>query len=231
LAEIVQGLLGGDPKFHRVDETLHRSPSLLREHLQAVIDAHPRQRIVLTMGLCGGATAGLRAGSGGLSLPRVDDCLALLLGSRQLYRELAAQCAGTYYLSKGWVEARGSLLADHARWGEQWGAAKARQVFGTLLRKYRRVVYIHAGLLREDLAVDQGKAFAAQFQLDFSIAPADLRLLAQLLRGEPAREIIALPAGAGTSLADFLEPLAVNCPSRPSAPPCNGWGRESRGND
>lgn len=230
LAEIVQGLMHGDCRLHRVDEALHRSPSLLRGHLQQLIDAHPGHRLVLAMGLCGGATAGLRAGSGGLIMPRVHDCIALLLGSQQAYRELAAACAGTYYLSKGWAEAPGSLLAECARYAEQWGARKAGRIFSVLLGNYRRLVYIHAGLPGEDLTAERGRAFAARLNLDFAIERADLSLLRELLRGTPTPGAITIRAGARTSLSDFLEPLAANCPSRPIAPPDGGRGYAPDGN-
>ncbi|HSW09945.1 MAG TPA: DUF1638 domain-containing protein [Bacillota bacterium] len=230
LAEIVQGLIHADCALHRVDGALHRSPSRLREHLQQLIDVYPGRRIGLAMGLCGGATSGLRAAPGGLALPKVHDCIALLLGSQAAYRELAAECAGTYYLSKGWVDSQGSLLADHARCVDRWGAEQAGRIFGAILHNYRRLVYIHAGLPGEGLAADRGRAFATEFNLDFAILQADLGLLSDLLRGEPAAGAITLKAGAYTSLHDFWEPLHANCPSRRTAPPGDGRGHAPHGN-
>ncbi|HSW43038.1 MAG TPA: DUF1638 domain-containing protein, partial [Patescibacteria group bacterium] len=77
---------------HVVDVHLHRrglhdDPPNLRALLQAEIDAAgtPYDAIVLAYGLCGAATAGLRAASIPLVVPRAHDCITLFLGSRDRY--------------------------------------------------------------------------------------------------------------------------------------------------
>jgi hypothetical protein len=85
---------------------LHENPTALRERVQAAIDTASRQgrwdRIAVAYGLCGRGTAGLQARDIPLALPRVPDCIALFLGSRQRYQEEFKSCPGTYYLSAGW---------------------------------------------------------------------------------------------------------------------------------
>src|SRR3972149_4695128 len=66
---------------------LHDDPPNLRAILQAQVDevGAPHDAGVLAYGLCGGATAGLRAGSVPLVVPRAHDCITLFLGSRARY--------------------------------------------------------------------------------------------------------------------------------------------------
>ena len=66
---------------------LHDDPPNLRTILQAQVDeiGAPYDAVVLAYGLCGGATAGLRAGAIPLVVPRAHDCITLFLGSRDRY--------------------------------------------------------------------------------------------------------------------------------------------------
>ena len=61
--------------------------------------------IILGYGLCSRAVVGLRAEGCTLVVPRVDDCIAIFLGSGDAYRTQHCSEPGTYYLTKGWIEA------------------------------------------------------------------------------------------------------------------------------
>ena len=59
----------------------HNVPQQLHQALQEQIDrCGDRERVLLAMGFCGNAVCGLRSGPGELVIPRVDDCISLLLG-------------------------------------------------------------------------------------------------------------------------------------------------------
>ena len=86
---------------------LHDVPEKLREAIQQEIDSTEKagfDHIALGYGLCSRGTAGLRAGSVPLVIPRAHDCITLLLGSRARYNEEFSQNPGTYYYSCGWIE-------------------------------------------------------------------------------------------------------------------------------
>src|SRR3972149_3209798 len=78
---------------------LHNEPPDLRARLQAEIDAagSDYDAVVLAYGLCGGATAGLRAGRVPLVVPRAHDCITIFLGSRERYGEQFGAPPGTYW--------------------------------------------------------------------------------------------------------------------------------------
>jgi hypothetical protein len=67
------------------------------------VDA-PYDAIVLAYGLCGAATAGLRAGSIPLVVPRAHDCITLFLGSRDRYTAEFTGHPGTYWYVQDFVE-------------------------------------------------------------------------------------------------------------------------------
>lgn len=84
---------------------LHAEPHRLRESLQQEIDSSEGyDKIVLLYGLCGTGSAGIKAGSVPIAIPKVHDCIALFLGSDAAYAEQFRRTPGTYYISAGWFE-------------------------------------------------------------------------------------------------------------------------------
>ena len=57
--------------------------------------------ILLGYALCGRGTEGLRAGKTQLVLPRLHDCIGLLMGSHQAYMAYFEGHPGVYYRSPG----------------------------------------------------------------------------------------------------------------------------------
>jgi hypothetical protein len=93
-----------DVRLNRVG--LHDDPPNLRATLQAAIDGVgiPYDAIVLAYGLCGGATAGLRADTIPVVVPRAHDCITLFLGSRDRYTAEFTGHPGTYWYVQDSVE-------------------------------------------------------------------------------------------------------------------------------
>ncbi len=85
---------------------LHDDPPNLRTILQGEIDAAgaPYDAVVLAYGLCGGAAAGLRAGSIPLVVPRAHDCITIFLGSRDRYTAEFTGHPGTYWYVQDYLE-------------------------------------------------------------------------------------------------------------------------------
>ena len=85
---------------------LHDDPPNLRTLLQEQIDGvgPPYDAVVLAYGLCGGATAGLRAGPIPLVVPRAHDCITLFLGDRARYLAEFTEHPGTYWYVQDYLE-------------------------------------------------------------------------------------------------------------------------------
>ena len=110
--------LGVDVSMEALPGGLHATPKELRRRLQeAIDDASARQKgdmIAIAYGICGLGTVGLHARNVPLAVPRVNDCIALFLGSDAAYREQFRQYPGTYYISAGWVEENSAPLGQSA---------------------------------------------------------------------------------------------------------------------
>ena len=87
-----------------LDFGLHINPPNLKHVLQEAIDAAEADTVILGYGFCSMAVVGLRANGCTLVVPRVDDCIAIFLGSAQAYKQQSRAEPGTYYLTKGWIE-------------------------------------------------------------------------------------------------------------------------------
>ncbi len=122
-------------------------PPTLKSKLQEAIDASCEHfdTILLGYGLCSMALVGLRANQCTLVTPRVDDCIAIFLGSHQSYLEQASKAPGTYYLTKGWIEVADTPFDEYERLIAKYGKTRADRVMKTLLKNYTRLVYIDTG--------------------------------------------------------------------------------------
>jgi len=172
---------------------LHDDPPNLRTILQREIDAAdgqgvlgvadgtgapardtvgtPYDAILLAYGLCGAATAGLRAGSIPLVVPRAHDCITLFLGSRDRYTAEFTGHPGTYWYVQDFVErsdeggafagmgavSDASARATYQEYVEKYGednAAYLMEALGGWRSHYDRAAYV-------DMAVADPHAAAA----------------------------------------------------------------------
>ncbi len=133
---------------------LHRTPALLRSALQRELDAVAEPSIMLmAYGLCGKGVQGLRSGRHTLVFPRCHDCIAMLLGSHEAYLRQMAVTAGTFFLSKGWLECGSDPLREFEEYKTKHGEQMARWLIEQLYHNYKRVALVAAD--RQDF-VDYG---------------------------------------------------------------------------
>jgi len=133
--------------YQVLDFGLHIRPDALKGALQEAIDARSNmaETIILGYGLCSQAVVGLRANGCTLVVPRVDDCIAIFLGSAAAYKAQHRAEPGTYYLTKGWIEVSDTLLDEYERIIERYGQQRADGIMRTMLKHYTRLAFIDTG--------------------------------------------------------------------------------------
>jgi hypothetical protein len=144
-----------------LDYGLHRVPSKMAGTLQEVIDdIQEPSLVVLGYGLCGNGLQGIRSGKHTLLAPRVDDCIALLLGSYRAYiREFEAE-PGTYYLSKGWLESGSHPLKEYEEYVPRYGSEQAMWIMDQQYQHYQRLVLVAQSQADLEAYRPQAKAVA-----------------------------------------------------------------------
>lgn len=168
-------------ELHFLNSELHRSPERLRQALQEAIDcASGSDFILLGYGLCGGALEGLRARTTPLVIPKVDDCIPLLLGSWEARRQWGLD---TYFLSAGWLAGEDNLIREYERCLARYGKERGRRIMRHLFCHYRRLIFINTGRLGEDVAKEAAREVAEKLGLSFEITSGNKNYLRQLLLG------------------------------------------------
>jgi hypothetical protein len=125
------------------DYGLHAVPKNLRQTLQQAIDSIEQPSlVVLGYGLCGNGLDQILAGKHYLLIPRTDDCVAIMLGSYQAYRREMDREPGTYYLSKGWLEAGTNPLEESKKYAQKYDPATVDYLMDTQYQHYRRIMLV-----------------------------------------------------------------------------------------
>jgi len=125
------------------DYALHEVPKNLKSTIQEAIDNIDQPSlIVLGYGLCGNGLHEIQAGKHTLLIPRTDDCIAIIMGSYQRYRQEFDKEPATYYLSKGWLEGGSTPLQEYEELVEKYGQKKADWLMDYQYRNYKRLVLI-----------------------------------------------------------------------------------------
>ena len=188
-----------------LDFGLHTDPTALRQALQEAIDriASSAETILLGYGLCSMAVVGLRANNCTLVVPRVDDCIAICLGSQEAYKAQFKREPGTYYLTRGWIDVGDSPFSEHAKLVEAFGAQKADRVMDRMLRNYTRLAFIATGRDGTDGYREYSQSMARRFGLRFAELPGSAKLIKKMLRGPLDHDFVVARPGETITYMDF----------------------------
>ncbi|HNT24871.1 MAG TPA: DUF1638 domain-containing protein [Anaerolineales bacterium] len=206
--EEMQPLMPPGMRHQVFDFGLHVNPGQLRTALQAAIDAAAGQydTIILGYGLCAQAMLGLRANGCRLVAPRVDDCIALFLGSQAAYRRQCQSEPGTYYLTKGWIEVGDTPFAEYDRMLARYGEQRARRIFRQMMGHYTRLALINTGPQGLGKYRQYAQQTAEKFGLRFEEIEGSDTLIQKMLTGPWDEDFVVLQAGETYLLEQFLPP-------------------------
>jgi hypothetical protein len=191
--------------YEVLDFGLHLIPGNLKQRLQEAIDASCNHfdTLLLGYGLCSMAVIGLQARNCRLVVPRVDDCIAIFLGSRQAYTDQAHQEPGTYYLTKGWIEVADTPFDEYERMVQQYGQERADRLMKLMLKNYTRLAYIDTGNGDKQAYLDYARKTADQFNLRFEEIPGSNALVLKMLTGPWDEDFLVVEPGGVISYLDF----------------------------
>lgn len=196
----------GDGEMLELEFGLHTCPERLKEALQEEIDAVAGNGdIVLGYGLCSNAAVGLTSASHRLIIPRVDDCIALFLGSRQEHLRRLREEPGTYFLTKGWIKAAELPIQDYERLVEKYGPERAMRVARAVMANYRRMVLINTGNYELEECRAAARHMADAMELDYEEIPGSNRMLRKIIAGDWDSEFVVVEPGEETTLSMFLQ--------------------------
>jgi len=191
--------------YEVLDFGLHTNPKSLKKALQKAINssAPDIETILLGYGLCSQAVVGLRSGSRTLIIPRLDDCIAIFLGSAAEYKKQYRSEPGTYYLTKGWIESSETPFSEYDTLVKRYGEQIAQRIINQILKNYTRLAFINTGNNKLEYYREHARNMAERFNLRYEEIQGSDVIIKKMLYGPWDDEFVIIPPGKTVSFFDF----------------------------
>lgn len=201
----LRSLLPKETSCRVMEPGLHMNPQRLQAAVQDAIDQADGQAeaIVLAYGLCSNAVIGIHAQESTLIVPRAHDCIAMMLGSQSAYKRELRKAPGTYFLSKGWIDAGITLVEESRDIEKRYGKSRAEWLRKKMFGHYTRLAFIDMGHKDQQPYRDFARQAALEFELTYEEIQGTTKLLKQLIRGPWDNSFICAEPGRVIRLDDF----------------------------
>lgn len=197
---------------------LHDTPEKLNSKLQEAVnkanEGFPYNHfgtvphydyIIVGYGLCSNGIIGLTSEKIPMIIPRAHDCITLLLGSKERYKEHFDNNPGTYWFSSGWIE-RGWQPSElkyktlYNKYVNKYGEDNAEflmEIEQSWLKDYKSATYINWPLLGNSEYYKDFTYKSAQFlKWEFNELIGDPCIIKNMLDGcFEEREVLVVPPG------------------------------------
>jgi hypothetical protein len=206
VADAIRGLIPTEMESEFLAFGLHIVPDSLHDAIQKAIDTTREDvdTILLGYGLCSKGAIGLQAHRWRLVVPKVDDCIALFLGSRSEYRKQCLAEPGTFYLTKGWIECGDDPYTEYLKMVDRYGPDKAFRLEKAVIANYTRLAFIHT----VDEQIERYRAYARKvaglFDLKYEEIQGSRILLGKLIQGRWDEDFLVIEPGGSVEYDMFL---------------------------
>ena len=203
----VKGRIPQDWEVASIEKRLHERSDELREKLQAEIDTSRGFDIIfLGFGLCGKSVEGLVSRNATLVIPKCDDCIAMLLGSVEAYKEQSKKEPGIYYLTRGYIgEADGDIIGgDFSQVREKYDDETWKWLIKEMLKNYRRLVFINTGNYDPGEWRQKALEEAEKLDLRFEEIESTGHFLDKIAKGDWDRDFIIIEPGQKVTTDMFI---------------------------
>ena len=166
-----------------VESGLHNYPDKLRNQMQERLDSFfGYDKVLMAFGCCGNSVIGLKTGDFELVIPRVDDCISMLIGSVEK-RIQVGQNGSIYFLTPGWLRGERNLWAEYSYAVEKYGEDTADMVMESLLGNYTYLGLLDTECYDVQEVLPSIGHMAQKLKLTQKIIPASVDYLCNLLVG------------------------------------------------
>ena len=104
----------------------------------------PRGRVLMALGQCGNSLNGIQAGCFELILPKVDDCLSLLIGSTAEKARIGIRDKA-FFMTLGWLRGESTIMSQYHRSVEKYGEDTALSIMEMMYEHYETLGLIDTG--------------------------------------------------------------------------------------
>jgi hypothetical protein len=188
----------GEEVERRVMEiALHVDPARLRARLLQEIASldEPGVDIVLGYGLCGRGLEGVVSSESRLILPRVDDCVGALLGSRERHRRFTRERPRCYFLAPHWLDTELNIFTEILKGMDRIPIDRRGEIAKQALKHYDTLAVL-SSKDTDPVSMRRIKIHARDFGLQILKLPTDATLLHRLISGPwPESEFVVCEPG------------------------------------
>jgi hypothetical protein len=183
-----------------LESGLHSVPKDLNAKLRDVLSGIRADRVLVAMGFCGNSIQDIKAGDFELIIPRVDDCISLLLGGVKKRIEISRQY-DAYFLTDGWLRGERNVWVEYQLTLEKYGEKRAALLAKSLFGHYRSLCLLDSGAMPIDELIDKTTDIAETLNLKQEVVPASIEYIKLLLTGPWSEEmfIVRQPGEAVTA--------------------------------
>ena len=190
-----------------LESGLHNVPKKLTKRIQEELDGIEADRVLLAMGFCGNSLAGIRANSFQLIVPRVDDCISLLLGSVERRLAVSREHAA-YFLTEGWLRGENNICAEYLQLSRRYDEETLECLMEMLCGHYRTLGLLDCGVKPIEELEAETRVIADTLRWQQRRIPATLDYLSALLTGPwPREDFLLFSPGSVITAEDLYLPL------------------------
>lgn len=201
-----QQAAGTDYPVVWLNRKYHDEPSVMRSHILETLAALPAQTdtVLVAMGFCGGSWDHIEAPLR-MVIPRVDDCISLLLHTDDQFHPNLKQMGHMYMLDADPDKFSPERMFESL--SERYDPEMAKCIFDMWFENYRflDVIDTHLADCYSEAFVEQAQRSADLIGCDLDYTPGSNRLLEKLMRGQWDDQFIVAEPGRPVAHKDFFE--------------------------
>lgn len=183
-----------------VESGLHNYPPQLKQRIQQEIDKiSGAENILLLFGYCGNSIEGLVSAQARLVVPKVEDCISLLLGGNKNRRDLSRETPA-FYLTDGWLRYEKNIYWEYEKCREKYGEARSLRIFQAMFAHYSNLNYIDTGSYNIESAISKTADFASRLKLKQGIVAGSLKLIEKAFSEDWDDDFLIVPPGVPINL-------------------------------
>lgn len=196
-----------------IRQKYHDTPEILRKILQQEIDAVESEEdihtnklgfsadgsrddfeaILLGYGLCSNAIVGLTARKHKLVIPKAHDCITLLLGSKERYKECFESMPGCFWYTASWVENSDMPSEEYRKQKEAFYRSQGydEDVLESILEEvdswtenYNSAAYVQMPFFDKKEYQDFTRGAAEYYNWDFHLLEGKMSLMERFVAGD-----------------------------------------------
>lgn len=209
-----------DCKILWIKRALHNHPKSLKDTLQSLIDENQDyDDILLTYGLCGNGTLGIRSQYTRLVIPRFHDCIHQLIQSVDNYTadtdelwkmkepgktNLKQVIPGQLYLTRCWTLDQEAIYQQSKAVLNAYGKSHGQEILNEIYEGYTDINVINTDSYEMGPVLEYAQNAAAINHLRVKQIKGSTQILEKLLQGEWDKNFIVLEPGEELQLNHFF---------------------------